>query len=115
MLAVMLRNGVLAGGLGVLGAGPALELRPVDEVQFRLAAEPLCHGGRQAAQRHGLLGHDMEAGPDRRGPGQRELEGLRHVVGMHVMQYAEAVIGQGQRLAGGQGGPDARGPGCRPA
>jgi hypothetical protein len=101
-------GGVLAGDPGVLGSGPAGELGPVDEVQDRLTAEPSGRAGGQAALGHGLLGHHVEAGPDRPGPGQRTLEGLGHVVGVHVMQDAEPVIGQGQRAAGGQFGPGGR-------
>ena len=50
-------------------------------------------------------GHHVKAAPDRRGPGQRALEGLGHVVGVHVVQDAQAVVGQRQRPAGGQGRP----------
>src|SRR5216683_7989366 len=57
-------EGVLTSGLGVLGGDAAVELRPVDEVQHRLTAEPLRDAGRQAAQRHRLLGNHVEAGPD---------------------------------------------------
>src|SRR5215472_14272314 len=57
-------EGVLAGGLGVLGGDPAVEFFPVDEVQHRLMAEPPGDAGRQATQRHRLLGDHVEAGPD---------------------------------------------------
>src|SRR5499433_3549207 len=67
-------EGVLAGGLGVLGRDPAVELGPVDEVQHRLTAEPPGDAGRQAVQRPCLLGSYVEAGPDRGGAGQRALE-----------------------------------------
>ena len=107
-------EGVLAGDLGVLGSGAAGELVPVDEVQDRLAAEPPRHAGRQAPLRHRLLGDHVEAGPDRRRAGQRALEGLRHVVGVHVMQDAKPVIGQGERPARRQGSPGGRGRGSRP-
>ena len=101
-------EGVLAGDLGGPGSGAAGELGPVDEVQDRLAAEPARDPGRQAPLRHGLLGHHVEAGPDRRRTGQRTLEGLRHVVGVHVMQDAKPVIGQGERPAGSQVSPGGR-------
>ena len=90
---------VLPGDLGVPGSGPPGELVPADEVQSRLAAEPSRHAGCQAPLRHRLLSGHMKAASDRRGPGQREFEGLRHVIGVHVMQDAEPVIGQCQRPA----------------
>jgi hypothetical protein len=88
---------VLAGDLGVPRPCPAGELVPADEVQDRFTAEPPRHAGRQASLRHRLLSGHMEAASDRRRPGQRELEGLRHVVSVHVMQDAEPVIGQRER------------------
>ena len=99
---------MLAGDLGVPGSGPAGEFGPVDEVQDRLTAEPPRYADRQAPQRHRLLGDHVEAGPDRLRPGQRTLEGLRHVVGVHVMQDAKPVIGQGQRPPRGQVSPRGR-------
>ena len=97
MLAVMLRN-VCSRVVCACPAGPALELRPVHEVELGLPAEPSRDPGRQPAQRHRLLGHHVEAVPDHGRPGQRPLEGLRHVVGVHVVQDAQPVIGQGQWL-----------------
>src|SRR5215472_17333060 len=47
---------VLAGDFGVLGAGPPGELGPVDQVENRFTAEPRRDAGRQASQRHRLLG-----------------------------------------------------------
>ena len=64
------------------------------------------HPGGQPAQRHRLLGDDVEARPDRGRPGERALEGLRDVVGVHVVQHAEPEVGQRERLAGGQPPPD---------
>src|SRR5262249_26301613 len=58
-------EGVLAGGVGVLGSDPAVELCPVDELQQRLTAEPPSDASRQAMQRHRLFGNHVEAGPDR--------------------------------------------------
>ena len=95
-------DGVLAGGLGVLGADPAVELRPAGELQRRLAAEPPGDPRRQAAQRHRLLRDHVEAGPDRGGPGHRPLESLRDVIRVHVMQHAQPLIGQRERLTRSQ-------------
>ena len=91
---------------GVLGADPPFELRPVDEVEQRLAAEPSGNSGGQSAHRHGLLGDHVEARPDRGRTGQRPFEGLSDVVGVDVVQDAEPEIGQGERFAGGQPPPD---------
>ena len=115
MLAVMLRS--VCSRVAPACPGPArpLELGPVDQVQHRLPAEPPRDPGGQAAQRHRLLGHHVEAGPDRGRPGQRELEGLRHVVGVHVVQHAKPVIGQRERLTRGQAGSRRQDPGCRQA
>ena len=77
---------VLAGDLGVPGPGG-------------FTAEPPRRAGRQAPLRHRLLGSHVEAAPDRRWAGQRELECLRDVVGVHVVQDAEPVVGQRQRQA----------------
>ena len=101
-------DGVLVGGLGVLRPYPALELRPVDEVQHRFTAEPPRGAGRQAAQRHRLPGNHVEAGSDSGGPAQRALERLRHVVGVHVMQDAQPIVRRRKRLTCRQGRPDTR-------
>ena len=61
---------------------------------------------KSASQRSVLLGDDVEAGPDRGRPGDGPLEGLRHVVRVHVVQHAQPVIGQRERPARGQVGPD---------
>ena len=97
---------VLARRLGVLGPDAPLELRPVDEVDHRLTAEPSGDAGGEAAQRHGLLGHHVEARSDRGRPPERPLEGLRDVVRVHVVQHAEPEIRQSERLAGRQPAPD---------
>src|SRR5450759_478123 len=89
----------------MLGSDPTLKLLPFDEVERGLAAEPAGYPGRQPAQGHRLLGDHVEARADRRRPGERPLESLRHVVGVHVMEHAEAVIGQGKRLPQGQTSP----------
>src|SRR4029453_7546338 len=52
---------VAAGDRGVLGADPSFELRPVDEVEQRLPAEPPGDPGGQSAHRHRLPGHHVEA------------------------------------------------------
>ena len=106
MLAAMLRDDVLARGPGVLGADAPLELRPLDELDHRLAAEPSRHPGGQPPQRHRLRGHDVEARADGGRAGQCPLEGLRDVIGVHVMQHAQPQVGQRQRLTGGQPPPD---------
>ncbi len=54
---------------------------------------------REPAQRHRLLGDDVEARADRRGARERALEGLCDVVGVDVVQDAEAEVGQRKRLA----------------
>ena len=87
-------------------ARPTLELGPVDELEHRLAPEPPGHGGGEPAQRHGLLGDDVEARPDRGRARQRALEGLRDVVGVHVVQHAEAEVRQRERLPDGESPPD---------
>ena len=53
--------GVVAGNSGVLGADLSFELRPVDEIEQRLAAEPSGNPGGQSAHRHGLLGDHVKA------------------------------------------------------
>ena len=62
--------------------------------------------GRQAAQRHGLGGHHVEARADGRRSGEHTFEGLGDVVGMDVVQHAEPQIGQGERFTDGQPPPD---------
>src|SRR5688500_10193570 len=79
---------VLATRPRMLGTDPSLELRPVDEVEHRLAAEPPGHPGGQSAQRHRLLGHHMEARSDGSGSSEREFKRLCDVVGVDVMEYA---------------------------
>src|ERR1700709_797705 len=70
--------------------------------RFRSPPHPPAHARGQPAQRHRLLGDDVEARTDRGGPVERLLERLRDVVGMDVRQEAEAEIGAAQRLAGRQ-------------
>src|ERR1035437_3848082 len=96
---------VLTGHRRMLGADPTLKLLPLHEVKHRVAPEPAGYSGRQPAQGHRLLRGHVETRADRRRPGERPLESLRHVVGVHVMEHAEAVIGQGKRLPQGQTSP----------
>ena len=102
MLAAMLRATCSRAHLGVLGADASLELRPVDEIDQRLAAEPSGHARGESAQRHRLFGADVEARSNGSWSGERPLEGLRDVVRVHVVQHAEPEVGQGEGFTGGR-------------
>ena len=92
---------VVATRLGVLGADASLELRPVDELEDWLAAEPSGHAGGESAQRHRLLGHHVEARSNGSRSDERPFKCLRDVVGVDVVKYAEPEIRQGERFADG--------------
>src|SRR6202012_1585105 len=91
---------VLAGGAGMGPSHPALELGPVDEVDVRLSPEPAGDPLGQSAERHRLLGQDMEARPDRGRAGECELEGLGDVIAVDVVQDPQPELGESGRLVG---------------
>ena len=99
MLAAMLRATCSRVACACSAPDAALELGPLDELEHGFASEPCRHAGGEPPQRHRLLGDGVEARADRGRPRERTLERLRDVVGVDVVEHAEAEPGQRERLA----------------